>query len=97
QSLADLLDRIYDAAGVLRPLRVLGEDGSRPGDVEARYVSGGAGRLLYIVNFNDRPVNVRIELDGRPAHGLFELRKQLKLADERTVVPAGETLIFRFD
>jgi len=97
QSLADLLDRIYDAAGVRRPLRVLGEDGSRPGDVEARYVSGGAGRLLYIVNFNDRPVNVRIELDGRPAHGLLELRKQLKLADERTVVPAGETLIFRFD
>jgi hypothetical protein len=97
QSLSRLLDCVFDAAGVDRPVRVQGENGSSLENVEARFVSSKAGKLLYAVNFNEQSVNVRVEVNGHPARGLFELRKQEKVTGEHISVPAGETLIFRLD
>ena len=97
QSLSRLLDCVFDAAGVDRPVRVRGENGSPPGNVEARFVSSNTGKFLYAVNFNEQSVDARIEVNGRPARGLFELRKQEKLTGEHINLPAGETLIFRLE
>ena len=41
--------------------------------------------------------DARIEIRGTPVRGLFELRKQEKVAGESVGVPAGETLIFRLE
>jgi glycosyl hydrolase family 42 (putative beta-galactosidase) len=95
QSLNALLNQIFDAVGVSRPIRVRPEHGQSLEDVEARTASDSGGKLLYIANFNDHPIVGRVEVNGRPAQELFELRGQVKLADPRVSVPAGETLIFR--
>ena len=95
QSLSALLDQIFDAVGVNRPIRVRSEDRQLLGDVEARTASDSGGKLLYIANFNDHSIVGRVEVNGRPARELFELRGQVKLDDPRVSVPAGETLIFR--
>ncbi len=96
-SLSALLDRIFDASGIDRPVRVRGELGQPLRNLEARFVSSSAGKLLYLANLNDQPVKARIEVQGTPARKLFELRKQEKVAGESVGVPAGETLIFRLD
>lgn len=95
QSLTLLLDRLFDASGIARPVRVRGEGGSHLRNVEARFVSRNEHRLLYVVNFNDEPVTVRIEVDGHPGWNIFELRYQKKSTEARVEIPAGETLIFR--
>ena len=97
QSLGRLLDCVFEAAGVDRPVRVRGENGGPLENVEARFVSSTAGKFLYVVNFNEQPVHARVEVNRRPASGLFELRKQNKLTDEHVNLPAGETLIFRLE
>jgi hypothetical protein len=88
---------VFDAAGVDRPVRVRGENGCLLANVEARSVSAGVGKLLYIVNFNDEPVKARIDLAGRHGREIVELRWQQRLAGEEISVPAGETLIFKID
>jgi hypothetical protein len=65
--------------------------------VEARFVESGSGKLLYIVNFGDTPLNVRIEVDGRPGRGLYDLRKQQKLMVDLVRLRVGETLIFTLE
>jgi hypothetical protein len=96
-SLSSLLDRIFDRSRVERPLRVRGESGGLLGDVEARYVSSGSRKLMYLVNLNETPVSAKIELEGKAPSRLFELRKQVKLEANRISVAAGKTLIFRLD
>jgi len=97
QSLSALLDQIFEAAGVSRPVRVRSENGQSLGDVEARYVSSNSGKLLYLVNLNETPISAKIEVKDQASPRLFELRKQEKLTTNRVSVPAGETLIFRLD
>lgn len=97
ESMRILLDRIFDASGIDRPVRVRGENGDWPGDVEARYALSDEGKFLYIVNFNRKAVKLRIETDGRTAPGLYELRAQANLADGHVNIPAGETRIFRLN
>jgi hypothetical protein len=96
-SLSRLLDRIFDRAQVNRPLRVHGENGRPLGDVEARYVSSGLEKFLYLVNFNEAPVSAKIELESKAPQRLYELRKQVKLTTNFVTVAAGETLIFKLD
>jgi hypothetical protein len=97
RSLSLLLDRIFKTAGVSRPVRIRGEHGEGLWNVEARLAEGGSGKLLYIVNFSDTPLNARVEVDGGPGHCLYDLRKQEKLAGSLVRVQPGETLIFRLD
>jgi hypothetical protein len=97
RSLGLLLDLLFEAAAVSRPVRVRGEHGETLWNVEARFVEDSAGKLLYIVNFNDNPVSVRIEMtDGRPC-GFYDLRKQEKLAGNLLRVLPGETSMLRLD
>ncbi len=97
ESLRILLDRIFDASGVDRPIRVRGDDGGWPGDVEARYASRDEGKFLYIVNFNRKAAKLRIEADGRIKPKLYELRTQVNLTDGNVTIPAGETCIYKFN
>ena len=97
RSLGLLLDLLFEAAAVSRPVRVRGEHGEALWNVEARFVGDTAGKLLYIVNFNDNPVSARIEMtDGRP-RGFYDLRKQEKLVGNLLRVLPGETSILRLD
>ena len=97
QSLSLLLNRIFEASGVRRAVRVRSENGELLSDVEARFVEGSLGRLLYMVNFGQSPVNALVEVDGHPCRGFYDLRKQEKLAGNHVLLPAGETMIFRLD
>ncbi|MEW5977079.1 MAG: beta-galactosidase [Acidobacteriota bacterium] len=94
-SLSILLDQVFEAAGVNRPVRVRSEDGQPLGNLEARVASDSAGSLLYIANLNDEAIVAKVEVQGQPAEELLELRKRVKLDGSRLVVPSGETLIFR--
>jgi hypothetical protein len=96
-SLRSLLDRVFEASGVDRPVRARGENGRPLEEVEARYVSNDSGKLLYLVNFSETTINAKIETRGQATPRLFEFRKQEKLTTGRVSVPAGETLIFRLD
>ena len=95
RDLRELLDAILNKTEVQRPVRVQGEDGRPLWRVEGRYTAGDFGRLLYIVNFNDRPVQGRVEVRGGPAGTLFDLRSQTRVPSENVNVPAGETMILR--
>jgi Beta-galactosidase/Beta-galactosidase trimerisation domain len=97
QSLSALLDQIFEAAGVSRPVRVRSENGQSLGDIEARYVSSNSGKLLYLVNLNETPISAKIEMKDQASPRLFELRKQERLTTNRVSVPAGETVILRLD
>jgi hypothetical protein len=97
ESLESLLDRIFEASRVERPLRVRGENGSTLGAVEARYVTSGPDKFLYLVNFNATPIVARIEMRGKMPPALFELRKQLEMPASHVSAAAGETLIFKLD
>jgi hypothetical protein len=97
ESMRTLLDRIFDASGIDRPIRVRGENGDSPGDVEARYASWEGGKFLYIVNFNQKTVKLRIETDGSTVPALYELREQANVADGHVNIPAGETRSYKFN
>jgi beta-galactosidase GanA len=97
RSLSLMLDRLFDASGVSRPVRVRGEHGELLWNVEARFAEGAAEKLIYIVNFTDNPVNARVEMVLGPARGFFDLRKQERLAGDLVRLLAGETLILRLD
>jgi hypothetical protein len=97
ESMRILLGRIFDVSGIDRPIRVRGENGDWPGDVEARYAISDEGKFLYVVNFNRKAVNLRIEADNRMTSKLYELRTQTNLADGHVNIPAGETRIYKFN
>jgi beta-galactosidase GanA len=97
RSLSLLLDRLFEASGVSRPVRVRGEHGELLWNVEARFAESAGGNLVYIVNFNDNSMNVRIEMGAGPTRKFYDLRKQEKLAGNIIHLPAGETLILRLD
>ncbi|HEX8985365.1 MAG TPA: beta-galactosidase, partial [Bryobacteraceae bacterium] len=54
---ARLLESLFTEAGVHRPVRVRSLDGP----VEARFVAAGNRKLLYVVNWNERPARLRVE------------------------------------
>jgi hypothetical protein len=97
QSLNVLLDRLLDAAGVSRPVRIRRQDGEWPWNIESRSVDAEAGRLVYMVNFNDQPVDVRVELNGKVHLRAYDLRRQEMLRGGIIRLPAGDTVILRLE
>jgi hypothetical protein len=97
QSLGLLLDRLLDASGVARPVRVRRQDGRPPADIEARTVKTAGATLVYLVNFNRQAADVRIELDGKVRTKLYDLRRQLPRNDATVHLNPGETAILRLD
>ncbi len=90
-----MLDRILESAEVARPVRVKREKGGPIWQVEARYAETGVEKLLYISNFNDHPVSLRVEVASHAVEEVFELRNRVRVSGAHVIVPAGETLIFR--
>ena len=56
-----LLDYLFSEAGVDRPIRMRPVDSSGYSGVEARFVPTGRRKLLYVVNYQSRPVRLRVE------------------------------------
>lgn len=83
---ARLLDVLYDDAGVSRPLRVRSLGGGDTWKVEARLAQSGHRNLLYIVNFHDRPIRLRLDSPAGFFESLYDLRR-------RTEAPAGEVAL----
>ncbi len=97
QSLGLLGDRLLDASGVARPVRVRRQDGRPPANIEARTVKTAGATLVCLVNFDWQPADVRIELDGKIRTRFYDLRKQTPLNEGTIRLNAGETAILRLD
>ena len=86
---ASLLEKLFEEAGVSRPVRVRAHDAEK-GKVEARFVQSGARKLLYVINYNPTPSS----LDVEKAVNVRELRSQKTTQGDRIVVPARQTAIY---
>jgi hypothetical protein len=95
--LSGLLDWILERAGVSRPVRVRSADGRPLGSVEARFVDGPLGKLLYMTNLNEEGRHVRVEVESRVQREFYDLRAQEDMATEVIQLPAGETVMLRLD
>ncbi len=80
-----LLDSLFESAKITRPLRVRSK---RP--VEARYATLGDRRLLYLVNFENEPVEITVDA---AIQSMQELRDGRGIRGNRVTVPAKQTLI----
>ncbi|MBI4875226.1 MAG: beta-galactosidase [Acidobacteria bacterium] len=92
QSFARLLDPLFTEAGVDRAARVVALDGAGKWRVEARFARLGPRRLLYVSNFNPRPIRLRVE--APLIAGLEELRDQRAIRGGEIEVPARQTGIY---
>jgi beta-galactosidase GanA len=92
QSYARLLDTLFTAAGVERKGRVVALDGADKWRVEARFAQLGPRRLLYVSNFNPRPIRLRVEAAG--VAGLEDLREGRSTRGPEIEVPARQTGVY---
>ncbi|KPJ55949.1 MAG: hypothetical protein AMS16_03330 [Planctomycetes bacterium DG_58] len=60
-SMGDVLDWLYDRAGVVRPVRTADPQGSRIPGLESRTVPYKGGYLTYLYNMNEHSVSVRLK------------------------------------
>lgn len=81
-SMAQLLDWVYDRAGVKRMARVTDPAGQRIAGLETRTVAGPEGTLTYLYNMTDRTVKAVVQ----PAANL-PVRSLEDLTYARTVKP----------
>ncbi len=93
-SYSRLLEFLLGEAGVSQPVRVQPVDGMEKGRVEARFVEAGTRKLLYIVNFNERQMHLRIEVASESFRLLRELREGLNIQGNVVTVPARQTAIY---
>ena len=92
RSYARLLETLFTEAGVDRAARVVALDGAGKGRVEARFARLGPRRLVYVINFNTRPVRLRLEAGAVSA--LEELRDGRVTRGGEIEVPARQTGIY---
>jgi beta-galactosidase len=92
RSYARLLDTLFTEAGVDRSARVVALDGADKSRVEARFARLGPRRLVYVTNFNPRPLRLRV--DAGPVAGLEELRDGRATRGGEIEVPARQTGIY---
>lgn len=60
-SMSDLLDWVYNQAGVDRPIRTVGADGKRLPGIESRTVAFENGYLTYVYNLTNKVVQVKLQ------------------------------------
>ena len=94
---ARLLDRLMTESGVLRPIRALDVDGRAIWNVEVRCASAGNRRLMYVSNFNARPVRLRLEAPANEIQSVTELRESKTIRGNEIPVPARQTNIYALD
>jgi hypothetical protein len=94
RSYARLLDAVLLEAKVARPVRVRALDNGDKWNVEARFASAGNRKLLYIVNFNDRPVRLSIDAPAGSSSSLLDLRDSHEVQGVQITLPAHQTGIY---
>jgi beta-galactosidase GanA len=94
QSYSRLLDSLFNSAGIQRQIRTQLVDGSAPWKVEARFAQLGRRKLLYVVNFNDRSVDLRLQSKSGPIEMLHELRDDSTISGDRVEVEPHQTYIY---
>ena len=57
-------DHLFDACGVVRPIRIRDQAGRAVWKVESRTVAAGERRLVYLINMSREPRQVSLEMDG---------------------------------
>ena len=94
RSYARVLDALFTDAGVTRPVRVRSADGKETWQIECRLAESGGRRLLYVVNFQDQPVRLKLSAP----EGFFRSLRDLRGAGETRVteisLEAGRTGIY---
>lgn len=96
-SYARLLDRLFEHAGVSRPVRFTDSAGRRIWQIEGRSLQRDHDRLLYLVNHGHATVKVKAALPVK-ARSLTDLRRGMHMAPEDLIALApGETRLIRVD
>jgi beta-galactosidase GanA len=97
ESYAQLLDLLFERAGVTRQIRVTDVAGQRLWQVEARSLQYGRSWLLYLINHRDSAIEVKLSLP--PAtRSVLDLRRDRELAAGNPIpLAAGETRILRIE
>ncbi len=93
QSYARLLDRLFNEAGVQRPVRLQMAGGGGLGNIEARFAPLGSRRLLYVVNYNSTPARLRVTA-AAGVNRLLDLRGNKEIAGAEIDIAAHETAIY---
>jgi beta-galactosidase GanA len=94
RSYARLLDALLLEAKVTRPVRVRMLDGGDKWNIEARFASAGSRKLLYVVNFNDRPARLSIDAPAGSSSSLLDLRDDHEVQGVQITLPAHQTGIY---
>jgi beta-galactosidase GanA len=85
QAYARLFDAVFDAARVVRPVRVRSAS-----PVEARYATLHGRKLLSVINLASKPVDITVEA---PVRALIELRGGRRFDGNRVTIPERQTYI----
>jgi len=97
QSYAQLLDLLFERAGVTRQIRVTDVAGRRLWQVEARSLQRGRSWLLYLINHRDSAIEVKLSLPAA-ARSVLDLRHDRDLPAGATIpLAAGETRLLRIE
>ncbi|MCI0625475.1 MAG: beta-galactosidase trimerization domain-containing protein [Acidobacteria bacterium] len=94
RSYAELLDRLFEKAGIQRAVRVLGGQGKRVWGIETRNVRQGRGRLLYVVNHTADSHSVQIKVPESLTQAT-ELRTGRAIQPESVALKPHETQIIK--
>lgn len=97
RSYSRLLDSLFNDAGIQRPIRTRNLDASAPWKIEARFVPLRGRKLLYVVNFNDHPMDLRLRPRSGPIAMLHELRDNLTISGDRIKVEPHQTYIYELE
>ena len=97
RSYAQLLDRLFERAGVTRRIRATDAAGQRLWQIEARSLRRERDWLVYVVNHSDAAVEVKLSLPAA-ALSLKDLRRDKALPVSSLITLAtGETRIFQIE
>ena len=94
QSYSRLLDTVFTNAGIRRPIRMQMVNGSAPWKVEARFATLGKRKLFYVVNFNDQPMDLKLQPKSGPIEMLHQLRDDIMISGDRIKVEPHQTYIY---
>jgi beta-galactosidase GanA len=94
QSYSRLLDTVFTNTGIRRPIRMQMVNGSAPWKVEARFATLGKRKLFYVVNFNDQPMDLKLQPKSGPIEMLHQLRDDIMISGDRIRVEPHQTYIY---
>jgi beta-galactosidase GanA len=93
RSCGRLLDALFEDASVTRPVRLRNVERDK-WKIEARFAQAGRRKLLYVINFHDAPVRLRLEAPSGFFRSLRDLRDRGESSGSEITVDAGQTAIY---